>query len=56
LYFTKSNSSLVQLINKIEKYNDTEIDGLEAKAKERIHSEYLWEKIINQYEALFITS
>lgn len=52
LYFSKENRSLANLLDNELSY--TIINDLGIKAKTRICKEYSWEKIINQYEKLFL--
>lgn len=56
VYFTKENGNLAQLINGIDQYSEESIHLLSKRAKNRIVNEYSWEKIINQYESLFLNS
>jgi glycosyltransferase involved in cell wall biosynthesis len=51
-FFTKSESNLRNLIHYIEA-NSTELDYLRNISRERIKSNYTWEKITNQYIELF---
>ncbi len=51
-FFTKNDGNLKILIHHIEKYPN-ELEDLRAKSRERIKSNYTWEKITNQYIALF---
>ncbi|MFT8425296.1 MAG: rhamnosyltransferase [Liquorilactobacillus sp.] len=52
LYWTKENKSLSALIEKIVK-NPGEFVSVSKKAKLRIHEEYSWNYIIDQYESKF---
>ncbi|KIL43159.1 beta 1-4 rhamnosyltransferase Cps2T [Jeotgalibacillus campisalis] len=56
LYFTKERGNLVQLIDKVDNFNENEINSLSNKAKERIAEAYSWEKIVNEYEFLFLNN
>lgn len=55
IYFTKNNGSLAELIEKADSFLDEDIKYLSYKAKERIEQEYSWDKIVKQYEFLFLT-
>ncbi|MDF2037692.1 DUF1972 domain-containing protein [Cytobacillus oceanisediminis] len=54
VYFSKEPGSLASLINKVETYNLNQIEILGKAAKERIRAEYSWDKIVNDYETLFL--
>lgn len=54
LYFTKEKGNLSKLINEIDDYEANIINLYSTKAKKRILDEYSWEKIINDYERLFL--
>lgn len=51
-YFTKENGNLKELIEDIEKSPEV-IANFKAISRNRITSNYTWEKITNQYMALF---
>ncbi|WP_057911623.1 beta 1-4 rhamnosyltransferase Cps2T [Peribacillus muralis] len=53
VYFSKETSSLTNLINEVEKFSTGQIEILGKAAKERIRTEYSWDKIVNEYETLF---
>lgn len=54
VYFTKDSGSLANLINEVELYSEDKIRNLGIKAKSRIENEYSWNKIVNEYEELFL--
>ena len=54
LYFNKENNNLKNLIESSEKLSQSEIDILENNAKKRIIKYYSWDKIIHDYEQLFL--
>ena len=56
VYFSKEEGNLANLIQEVEAYSEAEIDKLSNKAKDRIIYEYSWEKIVNDYENLFLNS
>lgn len=56
VYFSKEEGNLANLIQEVEAYSEAEIDKLSNKAKDRIIHEYSWEKIVNDYENLFLNS
>ena len=53
IYFNKENKNLANLINKTDNLSKEDILLLGNKAKERIKKEYLWIKIIKDYEEIF---
>jgi rhamnosyltransferase len=55
VYFIRDSGSLSNLIDEVELYSEDEIRDLGVKAKSRIQNEYSWDKIVNEYEELFIT-
>ncbi|QWH09084.1 beta 1-4 rhamnosyltransferase Cps2T [Bacillus mycoides] len=56
VYFSKESGSLANLIHEVERYSQEQINELSSKAKDRIIHEYSWEKIVNDYESLFLKS
>ncbi|PEP93442.1 glycosyl transferase [Bacillus wiedmannii] len=56
VYFTKESGSLTNLIHEVEQYSQEQINEMSGKAKDRIIHEYSWEKIVNDYESLFLKS
>ncbi|MGE7853173.1 beta 1-4 rhamnosyltransferase Cps2T [Bacillus paramycoides] len=56
VYFSKESGSLANLIHDVERYSQEQINKLSSKAKDRIIHEYSWEKIVNDYESLFLKS
>ncbi|MBW3491684.1 beta 1-4 rhamnosyltransferase Cps2T [Bacillus sp. FDAARGOS_1420] len=56
VYFSKEGGSLANLIHEVERYSQEQINELSSKAKDRIIYEYSWEKIVNDYESLFLKS
>lgn len=50
LYWNKNEDSLSYLINKMDNISENEIYKYSEKAKRRIHEEYSWNKIVQQYE------
>ncbi|MGE6345429.1 beta 1-4 rhamnosyltransferase Cps2T [Bacillus mycoides] len=56
VYFSKEEGSLAKLIHEVERYSQEQINELSKKAKERIIHEYSWEKIVTDYESLFLNS
>lgn len=54
LYWSLENMDLANLIDKADKLDRNVINNLSEKAKDRIKKEYTWEKIINDYEKVFI--
>lgn len=54
MYFTKEENSLSNLIDKAEELDEETIKSMGEKAKNRISTEYCWEKIVEKYETLFL--
>lgn len=55
LYWNKNKGNLAGLIEKAEQLSDEERKDLGVKAKRRIAEAYSWNKIIDEYERLFLT-
>ena len=56
LYWDKQEGSLAKLINKVDTMSTDEIEKIGEKARKRMAESYSWEKIIGQYEKLFLES
>lgn len=54
LFFTKSDMNLANTISAADLLTENEITILSEKAKKRILHEYSWDKIVNEYEQLFL--
>jgi len=54
LYFTKEDGNLAALLDNLEVYDEVSATTYGYNAKQRINREYTWEKIINDYEELFL--
>ncbi|RXZ01500.1 beta 1-4 rhamnosyltransferase Cps2T [Fictibacillus sp. S7] len=54
VYFSKQVGSLANLVNKVELYSSEELEQLSKKARNRILNDYSWEKIVTEYETLFL--
>lgn len=54
LYWTKEKGNLARLIDQADRMTAEERDRLGEKAKKRIQTEYTWNAIADQYEALFL--
>ncbi|MFC7678325.1 beta 1-4 rhamnosyltransferase Cps2T [Paenibacillus sp. GCM10028914] len=54
LYFTAEPGSLAQLIHEADRFSSERVAAFEDHAKTRIIQEYAWEKIVDEYESLFI--
>ncbi|MGT2907654.1 beta 1-4 rhamnosyltransferase Cps2T [Streptococcus dentiloxodontae] len=52
LYWSKSSSSLRQLINQVD--SESDFSELGQKAKQRMTELYSWKKIVGEYEDLFL--
>ena len=54
VYFNKLKGNLSKLINELDSYSENEIIEYSNRAKRRISEGYTWEKIVNDYENLFL--
>jgi len=54
IYWDKSQNSLATIINTVEKFNREKIDVFEKNSKSRISKFYSWEKIVSEYDSLFL--
>ncbi|MBN3546526.1 beta 1-4 rhamnosyltransferase Cps2T [Fictibacillus barbaricus] len=54
VYFNKDKGNLANLINEVDFYENEKIKKLSTKAKQRIINKYSWEKVVNDYETLFL--
>ena len=54
LYFEKSEGNLMKLIQYVDNIKNTEIDILAKKSTNRIKKYYTWNKIVDEYEELFL--
>ena len=54
LYWNLENMNLANLINRCEELNDETIKQLSENAKNRVRTKYIWEKIVDEYEQVFL--
>lgn len=54
LYWNKNDGNLAKLINKADKLSEKDIKELDKKSTKRITDLYSWEKIVDEYETLFM--
>lgn len=54
IYFNKKNGSLANIINDVDRLDVQTIYEMGKKAKCRIQKDYSWEKIVKEYETLFL--
>ncbi|MBU3126857.1 DUF1972 domain-containing protein [Clostridium tagluense] len=54
LYFSKQDGDLASTINRAEKLKENEIETMSRTAKNIIEQFYSWDKIVNDYEELFL--
>lgn len=54
LYFRKTDGSLSYLINSVDDYEERLLSELGKRSKDVIKKYYSWDKIINEYEQLFL--
>lgn len=54
LYWSKTSGFLSELLEKADKLNESQIDNLSKKAKQRIIHDYSWDKIVKEYENQFL--
>ncbi len=55
MYWNKEDGNLSNLLDTLENMNPDEIQNYGIKAKERIKEIYNWQKIVKQYETIFLT-
>ena len=54
IYWNKEDGNLSNIIEKTDKLSRDEIKQLSIKAKDRIESKYSWDKIVSDYEKIFL--
>jgi rhamnosyltransferase len=54
VYFNKHRDTLASLIDHADQYSAEMIENLSHMAKQRIAAEYSWDKIVDEYEQLFL--
>lgn len=54
VYFNKETGNLAKLINKADKFDKNHILSLGESAKKIIEENYTWNKIVNNYEKIFL--
>lgn len=54
VYFNKDKYNLAGVINKVDTLDLTQIDDIHNKAVSRVSKEYTWEKIVKEYELIFL--
>jgi Glycosyltransferase len=54
LYWNKEDEVLSKMLNDLEEMSVDEIERYSGKAKERMKIRYSWEKIVLEYEAIFL--
>lgn len=54
MYWNKEEGNLANIIENADRLKNAEIQELSKKAKRRIEDEYSWEKIIKEYENIFL--
>ena len=54
IYWNKKDGNLSSLLNSLENMELDEIQKYGIKAKERIKEIYNWQKIVKQYETIFL--
>ena len=55
LYWTREKGSLQKLIDEVDQMKEEQSYVYGQKAKARIQSDYLWEKIVEEYEKVFLS-
>ncbi|MCL6589048.1 MAG: DUF1972 domain-containing protein [Firmicutes bacterium] len=55
VYFNKAPGSLAKLIAEVETYPPSRILELARRAQKRVRDNYSWEKIVGEYEELFLS-
>lgn len=56
VYFSKKDGDLTRLIETVDKFSLETMEEFGKRAKGRIADEYSWDKIVNNYEALFLSN
>ena len=54
LYWSKTPGFLKDLLERVDKLTQKQIDNLGKKAQQRVVEEYSWQKIVNEYETKFM--
>ena len=54
MYFSDEDGNLASLISKAEKLTENEILAMSTRATNRIKDSYSWDKIVHDYEELFL--
>lgn len=54
IYWNKEENNLANIINKVDLLSEKEIENYNKKSTERIKKAYTWDKIVNDYEKLFV--
>ena len=53
VYWSKNHGSLAKLLDRVDECSPEFLDKYEEKAKQRIRTQFSWEKIVKEYEQLF---
>ncbi len=56
IYWEKTEGNLCNVINHVDRLDSVEIDKLGNRSKDRIKEAYSWDKIVDEYENLFLNS
>ena len=54
LYWNKEDMNLANLIDRLDKISESEIQEYSNRAKKRINEDYSWDKIVEKYEDVFM--
>ena len=54
VFWEKDNGSLSKLIEKVDSFENTQIEQYKNKAVNRIESEYSWDSVANKYKLIFV--
>jgi rhamnosyltransferase len=55
LYFSDEKGDLAKTLNEVSRFDENTLGAFESKAKNVIRNRYSWEKIVTDYEKLFIS-
>lgn len=53
VYWSKNHGSLAKLLNSVDECSQEFLDKYGEKAKQRVRTQFSWEKIVKEYEQIF---
>lgn len=54
IYFNKLDNNIAGIINEVDCFDEEKINKLSIEARNRIINNYSWDKLITDYESLFL--